>query len=449
MNPPDRPNSLAPGTYRLDAAGALDAGSPRCSLAPASLLFEVSASGLSLLAADLPPRIDPHPAAARAVRIDYSDCVITPRFVNAHTHLDLTHIGPRPRSGFAAFVDLVRSSRLVDDSGIRDSVLLGAKLSISGGVGAVGDIGGAVRGGASIECFRALRDSGLAGVSFVEFFAMGDSLPRALERADGVIAEALAMPPRRVRIGLQPHAPYSVQRMAYEHAIARAARDRLPIATHLAESPEEREFITRASGPQRRMLEALGLWNPSLLEEFGKGISPVAHLAPVLVDRAIPMLLVHLNDLSDGDVDLLARANQVAPIHVAYCPRASDFFSAPQTFGPHRYRELLDIGINVCLGTDSIINLPEAHAAGAAARISPLDDAKLLHARDGCDPGLLLEMLTVRGAKALGMEPAHFTLNRGGPIAGLCALRAGAASPDARELWRRSLAPESLIVRVI
>ncbi|MBX3388761.1 MAG: amidohydrolase family protein [Phycisphaeraceae bacterium] len=449
MNPTGIPNSLAPGTYRLDAAGAVDAGPRPLALAPASLLFEVSTAGIRLLAADAPPRIDLHPAAARAIRINLADSVITPRFVNAHTHLDLTHIGPKPRSGFAAFVDLVRSSRLDESQAIRESILTGARLSIAGGVAAVGDIAGAVQGAASIQPFHALRDSGLAGVSFVEFFAMGDSVPRALERADGVIAKASAMPPGRVRVGLQPHAPYSVQRAGYRHAIARAARDRLPIATHLAESPEEREFVARASGPQRRLLESLGLWNPALLEEFGKGNSPVAHLAPVLQDRASPMLLVHLNDLSDDDVELLAAANRVAPIHVAYCPRASDFFDAPEVFGPHRYRRLLECGINVCLGTDSIINLPESHAAGASARISPLDDAKLLFERDGCDPGLLLEMLTVRGAIALGLEPSRFTLNRGGEIAGFCALRVGESGLDPRNLWKLALAPESSIVRVI
>lgn len=449
MNPTGLPNSLAPGTYRLDGAGAVDAAPRPLALAPASLLLEVSATGIRLLAVDAPPQIDTHPASARALRIDLSECVLTPRFVNAHTHLDLTHVGPKPPSSFAAFVDLVRSNRRVEAAEIRDSVLRGVRLSVDGGVGAVGDIGGAVRGGASIECFRALHDSGLAGVSFVEFFAMGDSLGRALERADGVVKEALAMPPGRARIGLQPHAPYSVQRAAYRHAIARAEKDHLPIATHLAESPEEHEFVARASGPQRRMLEALGLWNPALLEEFGKGKSPVAHLAPVLMDRAAPILLVHLNDLSEADVALLVEANRVAPINVAYCPRASEFFGAPEAFGPHRYRELLGAGINVCLGTDSIINLPEAHASGTSARISPLDDARLLRARDDCDPGLLLEMLTVRGASALGLDESLFTLNRGGPIAGICALRTGAGTRHAGELWKHALDTDAAILRVI
>ncbi len=167
---------------------------------------------------------------------------------------------------------------------------------------------------------------------FLEFFAMGDSVPRALTRADEVTNAALALPPSRVRFGLQPHAPYSVAPAGYRHALARAGRDHLPIATHLAESIEEREFIGAAKGPQRRLLEALGLWNDSLLADFGQGKTPVAHLASILRERSTPILLVHLNDVSDADIDLLIELNADVPIHLAYCPRSSEFFIG--TFGP-------------------------------------------------------------------------------------------------------------------
>lgn len=421
MNPPYFPNPVPSGIYRIDASGAFDAASAALAVAPASILLEVKAGRIRVLAAGSPDQVDLHPAKPTVVTM-LQNCILTPAFVNAHAHLDLTHIGPQPRSGFAAFVDLVRDRRLTETSAIRESVGLGARLSIAGGVGAVGDIGGAVRGGASIEPLLALRESGLAGVSFLEFFAMGDSTPRALARVEEVARFALGLASTRVRFGLQPHAPYSVGPTGYRHALASAAKANLPIATHLAESIEEREFIGRATGPQRRLLEALGLWNDSLLAEYGRGKSPVAHLADTLRERTTPILLVHLNDLGDADIELLAELHSRVPIHVAYCPRSSDFFGAPGMFGPHRYRELLAAGINVCLGTDSIVNLPEQHAAGAAARISPLDDARLLAHRDGTPPAFLLEMLTVRGARALGMNPERFSLTPGAEIEGLCAL---------------------------
>lgn len=450
MNPQSLPNPLISGTYRIDCAGAIDAAEKPFSRAPASILLEVGKGQSRIIAADSPGQIDLHPASRHVTVVSLPDRLITPAFVNAHTHLDLTHIGPQPRSGFAPFVELIRSRRLVDPAAIRDSVLLGARLSRAGGVVAVGDIAGAVRGAASIEPFLALRDSGLSGVSFLEFFAMGDSVPRALARADEVTDAALAMPKSPIRFGLQPHAPYSVAPAGYQHALARAARDHLPIATHLAESIEEREFIASATGPQRKLLEALGLWNDSLLSQFGQGKTPVAHLASIVRNRSTPILLVHLNDLSDADIELLIELNAHAPIHVAYCPRSSEFFGAPETFGPHRYRELLAAGINVCLGTDSIVNLPEPHASGEAARISPLDDARLLFQRDKSDPVQLLRMMTNAGAKAIGMNPAEFEFFSAGLSRGLCAFRVDphAGGRSAMDLWNgvlESWGPPSLL----
>jgi len=453
MNPPPFPSSLASGTYRIDCAGAIDAAPNPFSKAPASILLEVTPGRSGILAADSPGQINLHPAARQATVVSLPDHLITPTFVNAHTHLDLTHIGPQPRSGFAAFVDLVRGRRHTEPAAIRESVLLGARMSIAGGVAAVGDIAGAVRGGASIEPFLALRDSGLSGVSFLEFFAMGNSVSRALARADEVTDAALALSESRIRFGLQPHAPYSVEPAGYRHSLARAGRDHLPIATHLAESIEEREFIGAAKGPQRGLLEALGLWNESLLQEFGRGKTPVAHLASVLRERSTPILLVHLNDLFDADIKLLVELNAHVPIHVAYCPRSSEFFGAPETFGPHRYRELLAAGINVCLGTDSIVNLPESQASGDAARISPLDDARLLARRDRVHPNLLLEMITVRAAAALGLDPSRLTLKTGATVEGLCAfglpLRAAGSTSQSGELLAQVFATETPLKRLI
>ncbi len=439
MNPAGTPTRLGTGTYRIDAAAVLDASMAPVAFAPGALLIEVSGGRCCVLAVGRPAEVDRHPGSPGAVRIDRTGHILTPAFVNAHTHLDLTHIGPQLPSSFPDFVSLVRSRRHSDPAAIRESVIEGARLSLAGGVAAVGDIGGAVRGGASIEPFLALRDSPLAGVSFLEFFAVGGPIPRALELMNSVTDRAIGLEPCAVRFGLQPHAPYSVAPAGYRQAFGRAARDGLPLATHLAESPEEREFIAFASGPQRMLLESLGLWSEALLGEYGQGRSSVAHMAPVLRDRAAgqPILLVHLNDLSDADVDLLAAMNEASPIHAAYCPRASEFFHAPEAFGPHRYRKLLAAGINVCLGTDSIVNLPPEHATGEAARISPLDDARMLFLRDGTDPGVLLEMLTVRGAKALGLDPAAFSFApRSTPI-GVCAIDIPPARPlDARSLWK-------------
>jgi cytosine/adenosine deaminase-related metal-dependent hydrolase len=60
---------------------------------------------------------------------------------------------------------------------------------------------------------------------------------------------------------------------------------------------------------------------------------------------------------------------------------------------------MLAAGLTVAVGTDSIVNLP-----AGTDRISPLDEIRFLHARDGTDPMTLLEMATVHAARALGID---------------------------------------------
>ena len=45
---------------------------------------------------------------------------------------------------------------------------------------------------------------------------------------------------------------------------------------------EFREFILRGTGPQRALLERLGLWTDDVLQDVGRGQSPVERQADVL-----------------------------------------------------------------------------------------------------------------------------------------------------------------------
>ena len=59
------------------------------------------------------------------------------------------------------------------------------------------------------------------------------------------------------RPGLSPHAPYSTSEWLYH----KAAGSRLPLATHLAEMPEELRLLEHRDGPLREFLEDLGAWD--------------------------------------------------------------------------------------------------------------------------------------------------------------------------------------------
>lgn len=334
-----------------------------------------------------------HPAFAAAEPVDWPDRVVAPALVNAHAHLDLTHIGPQPmgEGGFASWIDMVRRGRHTHEADIAASVRAGIDLLLRGGSVAVGDIAGSVGGAPSLAPARALDSAGLSGVSFLEFFALSPDGSPGLDRA---LEQMNACTPTSMCLGLEPHAPYSASLGAYERAGATGA----PICTHLAESMAERELIARGVGPIAAMLDGLGLWSSDVAASFGQGLSPVAHLRSVLDG----VLAVHLNDLNDADVALLAESGA----RVAYCPRASTYFGAPEAFGPHRYRDLLAAGVPVALGTDSIINLPAESIEGRG--ICVLDEARLLLERDGVAPEVLAAMLYRHAPVALGLPEQVF-----------------------------------------
>lgn len=430
---PALPTDL-PSIVRLNAPAIADAITD--TTAPGSLLLNIHPDQVSILAAGTPESVNAPGLPTPDRTIDLPGHLLIPALVNAHTHLDLTHIGPvahDPADGFVAWVDHIRSNRRSTPEGIADSVRAGIGLSVAGGSVAVGDIAGAPAGRFSTTPARVLAASRLAGVSFLEFFGIGTTAPGAIERLERFAREDLPemlaeMEQTPVRFGLQPHAPNTVDLGVYRWVAALGARHGLPLSTHLGETIEEREFIRSGTGPQRAMLERFGFWDPSVLHHVGKGLHPVAHLGPVL--RSHRVLCAHVNDATDHAIAVLAGSGTP----VVYCPRASAYFGADRSFGPHRYRDMLSAGVRVCLGTDSIVNLDTPD------RISVLDEMRLLHRRDGTDRRTLLAMGTINGAAALGLSQAAVTLAPG-PLAGLLALPIDAQGPRgaAGDPWARAM----------
>ena len=354
---------------------------------------------------------------ARVIDVDLPSKAIMPAFANAHTHLDLTHVGPRPHDpadpdGFASWIRMVIANRATDAEAIRASVRDGLSRSLRGGVVAVGDIAGIGR----IEPVEELRASPLAGVSFVEFFGLGErqqatsDAMRALAERGPVVAEG-------VRLGLQPHALYSAGAGVFKAAVAHHAAHAVALSTHLAESIEERDLLTNGRGPIRAFLEMMGMaWNEP------NAPSPTGMFASRT--RGERWLIAHANDVSDADIELL----RVMDASVAFCARGHAYFGHMATLGAHRWRDLLAAGVRVCLGTDSVINLPDSQAD----RITPLDDARLLFcahrtgdaAHDASLAKQLIDMITVAPAQALGIKTACHQMAPG-PMLGLVAVEVG------------------------
>ncbi|MCP3902167.1 MAG: amidohydrolase family protein [Planctomycetes bacterium] len=383
--------------------------------APGALLLRDGA----IVAAGAPSEV-PRPVDALAIERD--DLVVFPALVNAHCHLDLSHLGPRPFDGdFTRWIDRLRAGRAEEPDAIAEATRRGVALARAGGTALVGDIAGV---GSAVPA-RVLRDEGLGGVSYLEVFGLGEGQ----ERAIAALRRAAEHPTEAdgVRQGLQPHAPYSCGPEVYRAAAALGR----PLSTHLAETPEEEQFVRAGAGPLAEMLLRLGVWNETIPPA---GRHPVDAVLEWL--GGAPVLAAHANYLGPEHARRLASANA----SIAYCPRASAYFGHPRDgASPHQYRALIDAGVNVVLGTDSLVCLDTPD------RLSVLDDMRLLYRRDGTDPRLLLRMATTAAARALGFDDAPYDL-RPGPSAGILAVTVdpGARDPLAAAL-RSDAAPAWLL----
>ncbi len=354
------------------------------------------------------------------------DVVLLPALVNAHCHLDLSGIGPLAYPGsFVGFIEEVRRLRASEESSIAQGVRRGIELARAGGTAMVGDIAGWVSRSTWTVPINELRSAGMPGVSYLEVFGIG----RRQADAIGVLREAAAVIPRTcggVRLGLSPHALYSCGPRVYSAAASLG----LPVATHLAETLGELELTQCATGPLVGLLKRLGLWDDPAIE-FDRG-----HPVDLVVEAmgGGPFLGAHLNYLDPRHIHILAGCGS----SVVYCPRASRYFGHPHNGHPsHRYRQMLGAGVNVALGTDSLLCLDTPR------RISVLDEMRYLFGRDGTSPLSLLRMATVAGAVALGFDPALVTFEPG-PTAGVLAVRFDPARGDdpLRQILTRSEPPQ-------
>jgi cytosine/adenosine deaminase-related metal-dependent hydrolase len=272
---------------------------------------------------------------------------------------------------------------------IQEAVNKGVELSLAGGCKIVGDIAG------TLMAAEIVHSSDLMSVSYVELFGLGKLQDAAIESLQS-IPDAFAV---------SPHAPYSCGPEVYRASFESGKK----VSTHLSESLAEIEFLIDNSGEFVEVLKQLHVWNETI-KPWGK------HPIDALLDIAdnVPFLAAHVNYLEDCHLQMLADSNMT----VAYCPRASDYFGHRD----HRYVEMIEAGVEVSLGTDSLLCLDTSD------RISVIDDIRYLYKRDNTDPLILLKMGTVSGAIGLGLQKNLVTLDSG-ETAGLLAFESIGKQP--------------------
>jgi len=176
-----------------------------------------------------------------------------------------------------------------------------------------------------------------------------------------------------------------------------AQQEGLPIAAHIAESHDEEDLVTRGAGTFAARLQARGISTPA------RARSPIALLHTTGVLELAP-LLIHCTHADAADTALLAAAGAT----VAHCPVAN----ARLGHGIAPIAAFHESGVGVAIGTDSVASnnrldlFEEARFAQMLQRAF-LGDATLLSAER------LLRMITIDGARALGLDARIGSLETG------------------------------------
>ncbi len=312
--------------------------------------------------------------------LDFVDAVILPGFVNAHTHLELTHLHARvpPTSDFTDWLRRLRNATngfAIDDDQLRSSVHQGMRQSLAAGVTTVGDIT------ARPTVTRPAMNRGpLNVVSFGEVIAVGRIRRHLADRIEAAIDTTHATD--TLSIGISPHAPYTVEAEGFQASVEHAERGDMPVCIHACETRDEQEYTESGGGRFRDYLHDLGLWDDGIR---CPQMSPIPWLynCGALGPRT---LLAHGNYLDATDIELLVQTGT----HIAYCPRTHAAFG----HDPHPFEQLIPAGVNVCIGTDSLASNPS---------LSILDELRHVRRhREDTSRELLLQLGTLRAAAALG-----------------------------------------------
>lgn len=324
--------------------------------------------------------------APRGEDRDLGDALLIPGLVNAHTHLELTVLrGFLEDLDFAHWIWRLNSvKRAVLD---RDRMLDGARLGIVEGLRhGITTYADTCDSGVA---FDAMVEAGVRGVMYQEVFGPDPaSCAKSLEELRGKVLALRSRETPLARVGVSPHAPYTVSDPLYAAVADYASSEGLPVAVHIAESEFERQLVERGEGVFAEGLRARGI-----------GTSRRARTSIDLLERngvlGTRPLLIHCVRLDHADVATVAKSGSP----VAHCPVSN----AKLGHGTAPLLELLNAGVTVGLGSDSVAsnNRMDMFAEGRAAilaqraRVARHD---VLCARDA------LFLATLGGARALGLE---------------------------------------------
>lgn len=313
------------------------------------------------------------------------DVVLLPGLVNAHSHLELTALrGLLEGLDFRAWIrTLTAATAQLTPDDLVASAVIGACEGLSAGITTFADTSPT---GAPLMALRAV---GARGIVYREVFGPDPSAaPGAIAALQRAVTALRLEETDRVRVGVSPHAPYSVSAALFRATATFARSEQLPIAIHIAESEDESRLVRDAEGRWADYLRSREVPVAPMAE------SPIALLAEAEVLEAQP-LLIHCVRVDAADRRRIGDAGAT----IVHCPVSN----AKLGHGIAPLEEMLAGALPVGLGTDSVASNDQMDLLNEARTAVLMQRARsgrpdTISARDA------LHLATLGGAQALRLD---------------------------------------------
>jgi len=339
----------------------------------------VAIDGRNIVAVDAPDAISSRYSSQTV--IDTAGQVVMPGLINTHTHAPMVLY--RGLADDLALMDWLQKyifpaeAKTVTPDFVRAGTRLAVLEMIESGTTTYADMYYFEE-----EVARVTREAGLRGVlgqTIIQFPVADAKTPKdGLTRTESFIKEfandELIVP------AVAPHSMYTLDSGTLKAARALADRARVPVLIHLSETADEIKTSTEAhKASPTAYLESLGFWGPRTIAAHGVWLSP-------------------------ADMTILSRHH----VAVSHNPESNMKLAS----GAAKVSDMQRTGLVVALGTDGAASnndLDMFEAMRQAAFLAKLQtsDPRAVPARKA------LEMATIDGARALGMESLIGSLEAG------------------------------------
>lgn len=268
--------------------------------------------------------------------------ILCPGFINAHCHLELSHMKGAVAEGkrlvpFLQSVMLGRNNFSEEDK--RTALKAAIKETLANGIVAVGDIANGP------DTLSSRENAGLHIHTFVESIGFTETKPE--DRFAWPVAVFRQFSGQRsdshiLRQSIVPHAPYSVSKGMF--ALINNFEPGSLLSIHNEETQAENDFYRDKTGEMFDLYQTLNI-DISFFQPSGK--TSLQTYLPLLSPQH-PVILVHNTFTNEDDITLLQQAKH--NIFLCLCPNAN--WHIERRMPPVSL--FIQSGLPICLGTDSL-----------------------------------------------------------------------------------------------